>query len=541
MSSGVHKKSDKGCWTCKNRKVRCDGGQPTCANCARLRKACQGYGVRLSWPRDGDTKRSIVGKPPVSLAQPLKSSDIRLVHTSFFDIHMYSYLAGLRSSRDYGDIGTYPLQLILPAPETRKSLGDLNAEDLGLLQNFETDAYTTFATATPDTSRLRDILLRMALMDDSITSRAVLHAILALSSLQRDGLHLQAAQHKTAAVGALAASAKKGIQDVTEAARHVAANMLLCSYEIYVGTDSYGHWPWYLTGAREILEAANLQNMIAREDIKHLVEWVFFHDVHARLSLFHWKRGDAQKVLAGQIDAGSWHRDLCAIAMKLDLNFDHLPRMLRYLADAVNAVCLWSRTSSIPIRQLQEEVNACEEKILEVPELDIATLPELDIAEDKSNSMLSEAGQQTPSSLTAAMAARPSLELLTELFRIAILVYISRICEAQFGETDRSQSTLAPLLERAFSLLPRVPTCERLLPVFVIGCEARTDERRMAVLDLVRRTEQHTRVRKLTCLRRALDSVWIQDDLHADQDVTLHYLNKVNVVISSSPALPTFV
>jgi len=72
----------------------------------------------------------------------------------------------------------------------------------------------------------------MALMDHSITARAVLHAILAFSSLQRDGLRLQAAQHKTAAVGALAASAKNGINDVTEAARHVAANMLLCSFEV---------------------------------------------------------------------------------------------------------------------------------------------------------------------------------------------------------------------------------------------------------------------------------------------------------------------
>jgi hypothetical protein len=98
----------------------------------------------------------------------------------------------------------------------------------------ETDAYATLATVTPDTSRLRDILIRMALTDHSITSRAVLHAILALSSLQRDGLRFQAAQHKTAAVGALSASAKNGINDVTEASRHVAANMLLCSFEVCV-------------------------------------------------------------------------------------------------------------------------------------------------------------------------------------------------------------------------------------------------------------------------------------------------------------------
>lgn len=93
-------------------------------------------------------------------------------------------------------------------------------------------AFSTLATFSSDLPGLRDTLVRMALTNHTIPSRAVLHAILALSSLHRDGLQLQATRHKTVAVGALGASAKTGIQTTTEAAQHLAANMLLCSFEV---------------------------------------------------------------------------------------------------------------------------------------------------------------------------------------------------------------------------------------------------------------------------------------------------------------------
>lgn len=126
---------------------------------------------------------------------------------------------------------------------------------------------------------------------------------------------------------------------------------------------------------------------------------------------------------------------------------------------------------------------------------------------------------------------------LTELFRTAVLVYIARICGAKLGEVR----DMKPLLDKGFAQLARTPTCERLFPLFILGCEADSDERRLAVLDLLRRTEEGTHVRSLDCLRRGLDSLWIQEDLNADQDVMLNYVSKLNVVISSSPSLPTMV
>ncbi|KAI0449285.1 fungal-specific transcription factor domain-containing protein [Xylaria acuta] len=509
-SSTGKNKAVKGCWTCKDRRVRCDLGLPSCANCARVQQVCQGYGVRLSWPRDGDTKRSMVGGVTGALIKTPKRNGIELVHTSPFDMEMYYYLVELRSSRIDDEGVTQPAKLILPRPLLPMPT-TLNAEELELVQYFRSTAYSTLATFSLDPTSLRDILIRLALSDHAIPSRAVLHALLALSSLHRDSLQLQAAQHKTAAVGALGASARNGIKNTMEAAQHVAANMLLCSFEIHMGTDSHGHWPWYLLGARDISKTTGLEAQLFSSDIRELIMWTYYHDVLARFSFLHWRRESVPTFLAKELGVeGGWQRDLCCFVTKLELNVGPLPTMLRYLADVVDAFCpvMHSFGSN---STLQKEIHAAERGVKNTPGLPIPP-----------STSMKEGGNR--------MAA------LTELYRTALLVYIARICMNQFGESR----DLGPLLDRGFAQIEQMQTCERLFPIFTLGCEANTDERRIIVLNLLRRTE-NTHVRSLDCIRRGLDCVWIQDDLHADQDMTLDYINKLNVVVSSSHTLPTFV
>ncbi|KAI1152954.1 fungal-specific transcription factor domain-containing protein [Nemania diffusa] len=511
MVSAENNKANRGCWTCKDRRVRCDLGLPNCANCARVQQVCQGYGVRLSWPKDGDTKRSIVSQVSAPLESSYESTDIELVHTSYFDIEMYHYLVELRSNGVDDEAVIHPPNLILPPPLPSKPV-QLNAEELELLRYFQSVAFSSLATFSADLPGLRDTLVRMALTSPTIPSRAVLHAILALSSLHRDGLQLQTAQHKTAAVGALGASAKSGISTTTEAAQHVAANMLLCSLEIHMGTDSHGHWPWYLMGARDIITAAGLETQIFRSEIGELVLWAYYHDVMARFTLLHWRRGSTPKFFAKELGVeGGWQRDLCASASKLQIAVDPLPTILRFLGDIFDALCEAAKPAAAAAASispsLQEEIHASERAIRNVP----------------------------PPGAANEVAGR--MAALTELYRTSALVYVGRICENRFGEAR----DLGPLLAKGFAQIEQADACERLFPLFILGCEADTDERRMAVLNLLRRTEGSTHVRALDCLRRGLDSVWVQHDLHADQDVMLDYMNKLNAVISSSPTPPVFV
>ncbi|CAG8892033.1 unnamed protein product [Penicillium egyptiacum] len=44
-------KTFTGCWTCRDRRVKCDEEHPHCRRCQRSGWVCKGYGLRLGWPQ----------------------------------------------------------------------------------------------------------------------------------------------------------------------------------------------------------------------------------------------------------------------------------------------------------------------------------------------------------------------------------------------------------------------------------------------------------------------------------------------------------
>ncbi|EXJ87525.1 hypothetical protein A1O3_04485 [Capronia epimyces CBS 606.96] len=65
-----HTKTFSGCWTCRDRHVKCDEGRPECTRCLKGGFDCQGYGIRLVWV-DPDTQereqniRRAIGTPEI--------------------------------------------------------------------------------------------------------------------------------------------------------------------------------------------------------------------------------------------------------------------------------------------------------------------------------------------------------------------------------------------------------------------------------------------------------------------------------------------
>lgn len=96
---------------CQARKIQCDGGRPTCKKCDRAQRDCEGYELRLSWPRDNDKRRAMtVGSATpllVSSSQPRESStNLLFVNTTSKDMEVYGYLSG----------HTHPQRLLQPFP-----------------------------------------------------------------------------------------------------------------------------------------------------------------------------------------------------------------------------------------------------------------------------------------------------------------------------------------------------------------------------------------------------------------------------------------
>lgn len=84
---------------CPARKIQCDGGRPTCQKCARAQRDCEGYELRLSWPREDDKRRAMTGDNAatwlVSSSQPgQRHVNTFFVNTTSKDMEVYGYRSG---------------------------------------------------------------------------------------------------------------------------------------------------------------------------------------------------------------------------------------------------------------------------------------------------------------------------------------------------------------------------------------------------------------------------------------------------------------
>ncbi|KAF5859859.1 hypothetical protein ETB97_002350 [Aspergillus alliaceus] len=142
---------------------------------------------------------------------------------------MHTYLSGLASNRS-----TQPI-LCPPIPF---SSTQLQATEKYLLQYVQYNASFS-GTFGHDPTNLE------------------LQTLLALSSLQCDGLQSQAPELKISALRALTATSNGNI-GATQAAQHDATGMLLCSFEVNTPQVSCtsDQWRRYITGVKSVIKAS---------------------------------------------------------------------------------------------------------------------------------------------------------------------------------------------------------------------------------------------------------------------------------------------
>lgn len=196
---------------------------------------------------------------PVKQQDACQMRDLQWVHASSRDIELHEYLADISSTSQFSTSAkndTWGVASprrrapppVLPTPVSWMPFKlDANAMDLvqycelvrsSLPFPFKTHAWpvelvaaSTLATFGHDEPDLKQLLIRMSFSDNTTSSKGVLQAILALSSLCRYGIQSHAAQLKIRALEALGSSMGSSDMSEKEAMKHVAAGMVLCSYE----------------------------------------------------------------------------------------------------------------------------------------------------------------------------------------------------------------------------------------------------------------------------------------------------------------------
>lgn len=124
--------------------------------------------------------------------------------------------------------------------------------------------------------------------------------------------------------------------------------------------------------------------------------------------------------------------------------------------------------------------------------------------------------------------------MIIEVYRLAILVYVNRVSSNVLDHATKTQQHI----DKSFELLSQLGSCERQFPVFILGCEARTDEQRAIIIDLISRTETKDSSRYFIHIKMLLETMWKQTDL---ANGGLDYWDKLTSVISCCTVVPSFV
>lgn len=125
--------------------------------------------------------------------------------------------------------------------------------------------------------------------------------------------------------------------------------------------------------------------------------------------------------------------------------------------------------------------------------------------------------------------------LVIKLYQLAMLLYLDRSSEGLIDQPIRTQQQI----DQAFAIFPRLRSCKQQFPIFVVGYEARTDEQRAIVLDIISRTEKMNLSRSFTHCKSLLQAVWAQDDLAQWNGIS--HRGKLIALMSHCATIPPFV
>ncbi|KAF2972199.1 hypothetical protein GQX73_g1501 [Xylaria multiplex] len=498
-------RSGRGCWTCKSRKVQCDQGTPTCQRCAKAQRECEGYELRLSWPRDNDKRRAIRATLPVTSkrAQARYLGYNPFINTTSQDVEFYHRLSLPGTTKPLRS--TPPSLNLWRSPQSEVAHTDL-------LHYFRDAAHYSLATFNPSTSYIRDLIMRMTFTHDTVSRRALFYALLAFSSLHRSGLHRETMLFKVTSLKALSASAKEAAEGSTEAAQHVAACMVLCAFEILFPSESSGEWLWYIRGAMDIIKRARLENQLDGSDGGMLLDWVYYHDSLSRFTLYHWRHNDVT-LEAPDTTINPATRVIPYSPLTKERMTSHLqnpPRVILSILSEVWEVLLDPSDPRSQEVEYKDRLRALEWKVDNLPSLSVTTPP----ADEPIN----------------------DLEVTGQLYRIAMRIYLARVSR----DPIEPPVNLDSLVDSTFAGPVQDCYCRHFFPLLIIACEARTEEQRAAILNLIDRTENSGYVRPMRTFRAQAQSFWLQRDLHADSDLIPNYLHLMRAAISSNSSLPSY-
>jgi hypothetical protein len=123
---------------------------------------------------------------------------------------------------------------------------------------------------------------------------------------------------------------------------------------------------------------------------------------------------------------------------------------------------------------------------------------------------------------------------VAELYRLAGLIYLYRGAQRLPSAAPKVKC----VVDAGFETVAKLHSCDRAFPIFILGCESRSDEDRLQILNLMRRTQELGTIGNIAQARQLMEVAWKQQDLDTEKE--LDYIKVLEATMSMSNELPSF-
>lgn len=402
----------------------------------------------------------------------------------------------------------------------------------------ELEASQSLTTFGVDPKLLGELILRISQTDNSLASTAVVHSILGLASISRHGYNEQAMQLKIASLRTLARALETRDESL-RVVHHIAAGMLLCSIEVPIAVQlflatlvdfyqkvhqascSASEWTWYINGVKQILftDPVGSSCTLAEDEKSMLLNWLYYHDVMKRFSIRHWGSGPEDILEKRGSSSQTWSAqgEQMEVASEEILAYHHPLHSARHITailKLMSEIC-----DTVPTKPCFEMMRRSE--------LDayLETIKILDWRIRNLHFPL-PAEQDPPQG--------PYSPSMFRLYQVAMLIYLNRVTKDVLNQGPKIQA----YLDDAFTILRELKSCKAHFPMYIVGWEAREDERRAIWLEMLDKTKRDPASRSMFHVGALVQAGWAQDDL-ADKE--LDYWDKVTALVRCCYTMPSFV
>ncbi|KAK5989549.1 hypothetical protein PT974_11076 [Cladobotryum mycophilum] len=466
-------KAKQGCWTCKQRKIGCDRGLPTCDNCSRTGRQCLGYGVRLLWPDRHDGRRRDTG---IVVYDPSANTS---TSSEGYGRHFLNFTFGDVASA--GDGKPHNALVRRPPPRSLELHPTMINQDAMFMSYYE-KVIAPMISTTQVQNGFRTALLPMVLSGDDAPSKALWNSMMAVSAFHHSGIEA-AFQYKTNAIRHLSASLASrdsaSSADVSET--QLAASMMLCIYNVFDETE--GNWTMHLDGAKHMLSKV-YRNHKQRTQGDFFFTWFLYHEVLACFT-------QPQREDHGYLD------------------FVFLPEP----SDLDATLILGPLGCSLEIIAIIQRLNKLRGALMR-NEADVNSLEMINQRSELEHRLVNLVQRIDPDGEAFETPARRSRILVTaELYRLGVFLYLLHVCPLP-GDNDH-QTTY---LQQAFEVFDSLKVVTSPWPVFMIACSCETDEQRIKIMQTLDLMNNVRNIGNIRVMRHIIEACWKQYDLHNDSN-----------------------